>query len=565
MQEKDENTRNNGSRAIDAKVLGADSHLQFPSILSNFYLQDIDGKVVKRGQKPSIMLQKINSYTAKTMPGAEGETWPKRVGHVLHYIDKKGKVDMILKMDSLFGWLATIEMEVEWVAAASALPRTIFYEFLCKECHEYTSIEVLPHYPEIDNVFYKVKEPEMNDYEGALEEFLDFFNPETPEDRVYMKSMILSLFWGGPGGARPIFVLLGPTDDDHLEGRGTGKTAITEALAELCGPYIDLGSKAKREDMTKQILTAPGSRLITLDNVKEKISNSGLESLTTREYINGHLMYKGNHTVPNFFTWIVTDNQPEFSKDMSQRALPIRLKRPTIDPKWWPRLSKFIKKNKMRIVHDCIRVLKEPARTQLQDYIRFGQWSEEVLAKCTDNAFIATEIKKRQSKTDEEANIVDEFYEIIETNMNEYKFGGGMRGTTYNPAKSRYSVSQPLITKWIRQEMPDIKANRIIKLLAMTQPDWLILPPGGVKKDQSGRIKLGTKKSGARFLDIGAPRVPTAWSVTIDHRINRYVENTCAVVPQLKNEGPQGLEQSGPDSGPYSGPGITLVKQDPNL
>lgn len=137
--------------------------------------------------------------------------------------------------------------------------------------------------------------PPIPEPSGRLGLLLDFFCPATPVDRELLKAFFLTLFWGGPPGSRPAFLITGP-EDDPFQGRGIGKTKVSEVAAELAGGYVDVSPNDQIADVKTRLLSdeARAKRIIRLDNVKSlKFSHADLEGLITSSGISGKMLYRG--------------------------------------------------------------------------------------------------------------------------------------------------------------------------------------------------------------------------------------------------------------------------------
>lgn len=399
-----------------------------------------------------------------------------------------------------------------------SVSKAVFFEHVRNKSQNFKTFEKLPHFPPIEDAYYQ-KHAEIPEhvYRGKLEGFLKFFSPASVTDAALLKAMVITLFWGGPGGSRPVFCLLGP-EDDPRGGRGVGKSTITDMMNLLIGiTSVDINGYADRDLITKRLLTAEvGTRVVRLDNLK-KLSNDDLESLVTNDNISGHKMFVGNHSIPNLFTWVLTYNQPEFSEDMAERAIPIRLARPAYSHGWAPNIRRFVKENRWLIVLDCLRLLQRTPLVTLTEFSRYGEWSHDVLSKCTLNENIIGEIFERQTETLNEVTEIDLIRDIIDEKLFQYTFGGGMNGVPYDRENACYRVLQSLIFKWVKKEMPGMTSPRLTKLLLREKPDWLCLPERDDNADKQGRIVLGPRVKGYQMLDIGSAVTASLW--VVDQRV----------------------------------------------
>jgi hypothetical protein len=284
---------------------------------------------------------------------------------------------------------------------------------MAAEVDNYEAVEALPHCPAMPNRYYLHPPPEGG-IGLALRAFLDRFNPATPLDRDLLLASLLTLFWGGPPGARPGF-LIGAANDDGRGGHGTGKTTVPTMWGNLAGGVFfarqgeDFGRLVTRL-LSPQALTV---RVGLLDNLKSlKFSSADLESLVTAPVVNGHRMYAGDASRPNTLTWFVTQNGGSLSKDMAQRLVPVMLKRPDYSGEWEAETLAFIDKHRWAVVGDALALLGK-TKKQLAKYTRWGAWEGAVLACVRDPGGCQALIAERQEAVDgdqEESDLVREAF-----------------------------------------------------------------------------------------------------------------------------------------------------------
>ena len=89
-----------------------------------------------------------------------------------------------------------------------------------------------------------------------------------------------------------------------------------------------------------------------------RFSWADLEGLITASEISGKALYKGEGRRPNLLTWYVTLNGASLSKDMAQRMMIIRVKRPVYDKDWEDETRLFIQQYKCEIIADAMKILK---------------------------------------------------------------------------------------------------------------------------------------------------------------------------------------------------------------
>jgi hypothetical protein len=161
-----------------------------------------------------------------------------------------------------------------------------------------------------------------------------------------------------------MWVIMGPQNDGPRAGRGVGKSITVEMLAELLGGMerlmsVELGDNLK--DVKTRLLSpeAQAVRIALLDNAKSyRISWGDLEGLITSPVISGRQLYQGEGRRPNLITWIVTINGGQLSKDLSERAIVLRLRRPEYTATWEEETRALIQEHRQQIVGDVLSILK---------------------------------------------------------------------------------------------------------------------------------------------------------------------------------------------------------------
>jgi hypothetical protein len=147
----------------------------------------------------------------------------------------------------------------------------------------------------------------------ALAGLLERFKPATEEDRVLLKALFLSPFWGGPYGQRPAWLIASDEDGTGAAdgGRGTGKTTLARMVGRLAGGAIAFDRGEQVRDIQTRLLSpgAAGKRIALLDNVKShSFSWAELEALITADTISGRKLFVGDGARPNGLTWLLTIN-----------------------------------------------------------------------------------------------------------------------------------------------------------------------------------------------------------------------------------------------------------------
>lgn len=279
------------------------------------------------------------------------------------------------------------------------------------------SIEKAPHYPPMKNVHYVLPELPEPDME-MLEEFLNFFSPETEYDRDLILAMFLTTLWGGPAGQRAPFLVT------SKDGRGVGKSTLAETAAKLLNQIpIQASTRLDSDGLTTRLLSweAMKSRIVLFDNevgTQQKISNAGMASLFTTGQISGRKLYVGEASRPNHLVWIMTLNSVTLDSDFASRCIPIALKKPSENVNWQEKLNTFIEENRWILIATMITLLKRetayvPPRT------RWGLWENQVLSKVPGLnrnevlELVVTRQKEYDNDLDEKVMIIDALMNLI--------------------------------------------------------------------------------------------------------------------------------------------------------
>jgi hypothetical protein len=299
---------------------------------------------------------------------------------------------LLTKADDLFGWIHGFA-DVYWADARaktidpiSGEPRTPvgrgeFYSALRSDRRRdanYESIELLPHFPPMEKAFYlPCSLPKSGD--GALEEFMDRLNPETEEDRSLLLAMLMTMGWGGPPGRRPAFVIT------TLHGTGAGKTRTAQLISDVWGGCIMVAEHEEWEQVRSRLLDdeALKKRVVLIDNIRGKMSRSGLESAITASVLDGKRMYVGHFARPNTLTWVMTANTPALSQDLTTRAMVIRIgpKKDSSTFESWA--EEFMKHRRSELIADVMNYLSGPrlCRIPNDEHDRWGPWIQGVLER----------------------------------------------------------------------------------------------------------------------------------------------------------------------------------------
>ncbi len=382
-----------------------------PANLSNYIVEfvtednDKGEPVDKRVKTP----RSIDDIAAELLSQHGG--WPKSVGSTLFVHDSdRDSIEHLDSASRLFAFARRSKI-VQWGNSETFVTKSEFYEGLQSCVDRFNEIERYPHFPTIESHYYTCDVPAVGDGE-ALETLLDHYSPGEDErdiNRELIKSFIATLFWGGPPGSRPGWLIT------SQHGTGQGKSTLVTSLASLVGGCYEFSSDTPDEKIRTGLLTPDDAcrRVAMLDNVKTgRLSSASIESLITSPTIAGHRLNHGFASRPNSLTWAVTMNGAALSRDMAERCVNIQLGRPSHSGSWEESLRTFIRVNQSRIVADVAAFFSRPT-TPLARYTRWGRWEHDVLSRLSDPAGVQAAIAERSkiSNADcEEADTLREYF-----------------------------------------------------------------------------------------------------------------------------------------------------------
>lgn len=336
------------------------------------------------------------------------DRWPRRVDNTLFVDDEHGLSWFDRhKAPGLFGWLQR-HHPVDWKRGASYVSQTELFAEMERTAHRYDAIELLPHEPPIEGIYYRGTTPPPGDG-SHLRWVLDRFRPETTIDYDLIKAAFMTALWGGPAGCRPAFVI----SSDH--GRGVGKSKVAQIIGDLCGGIIDVSAGEDISQLKTRFLTpeARTKRIALIDNIKTmKLSWAELEALITSQVISGRQLYVGEGQRPNLITWFLTLNGVSLATDMAQRSVIIKVVKGENIGTWLEETRAYIEKHRSQIIGDIIAALSaEPF--PLAQYSRWATWEQHVLRRLPEPGEAQRVILERQGEANcelDEAEIIEGYF-----------------------------------------------------------------------------------------------------------------------------------------------------------
>lgn len=337
---------------------------------------------------------------------------------IVHGLPTPPSLFAFLKAEGQVRWTnePTIFKQKQVVRELRPMKESEAFELLKERCpNRYRGFCQTPHTPPIEGFYYpKLSLPEPSKNFEVLHQFINALNPETTEDRMLLLAALLTPAWGGPPGARPLFVVA----SDH--GQGAGKTETVKAISEVWGGVYPLSMEKSWSDNSKALMSSDDwlTRCCVWDNVKGRFSSAEIEGAVTASTIQGHRMYVGTVKRFNDVTFFVTLNNPDMSRDLAQRAVVIKLGSPKsgnfID--WW---RSFIGENRLQLIADALAMLRRtPTSFDFGKYAdRWRAWQVGVLARIpgVDLDRVMKTTAERREEVDTET---DEGEQIIRSVVN---------------------------------------------------------------------------------------------------------------------------------------------------
>lgn len=348
--------------------------------------------------------------------------WPQRIGSSQLFvlkggIDPQDKLRFLNDPDQLFGWIHE-QAKLHWPSAGrtvtdavdhdplSAVGKKEFFSHLEQAVEpSHVGIGGLPHVPPIEELYYPPIDLPTSSGK-ALQALVNKLNPDTEDDRYLLTAALATPGWGGPPGSRPAFFFT----SDH--GRGTGKTSTAYVFAQIWGGCITQGEKEDTQRFRSRLLAddALHQRVVIRDNVRGQLKGADLEAILTAPTIDGHRMYHGHFSRPNYFTWYFTLNAPRLSQDVCNRAVIVKIGRAQHEQGFIEWAMQYVQDHRPAILADIYALLKQEAVCKITHHDRWQTWQRGVLSKLRGGDDLARLIIDRRPAADvdaEEAADVD--------------------------------------------------------------------------------------------------------------------------------------------------------------
>ena len=306
---------------------------------------------------------------------------------------KTGQIRQLCKTSQLIAWITEKSGHpVSWKAIDGAVSQEQFYESVNANIAKqfcYNSISDTPHFPVRDDVYYTHEElPEPTPDARYLEQFIDFFAPETHQDRMLIKAMACTPLYCKEKIAKPLFII-----DSH-KAQANGKSTLVNMIALLYGS--DLVTQSPMSESFENFMNdnqlygvrrrmmsteARRKRIYLLDNVDKFFKSAAFAELITSDTLTGIKPYgHQDETRPNDYTFVMTVNGANVDQDLASRALQIFVSMPEhVAPNWEFKVVEYAKTHRMQILSDMLGLMKRGAEFEAEPFTRFRQWERDIL------------------------------------------------------------------------------------------------------------------------------------------------------------------------------------------
>ena len=358
--------------------------------------------------------------------------WPRRVQGCL--IVEPGRLSSV---DAFVAWMQS-RCKLIWSAGDGMVTKGEFMRGILQSLDDLEGIETAPHFPPIDGLLY-LHDPIDARQTGELDRFLDLFVPATDIDRQIIKAFVLTLFWGGGAGKRPMFVITSPDNQQ------SGKTTLARLVSSLTNggrpSWFSVSSGKDWERLISHMLEpcSVSRRLFCVDNFKgAMISGQELESLITSATIDGHVLYVGHGEKRNFYTGVLTGNHLTMSKDMAMRSVEIKIRKPEYSGEWDRQVEQI---DIAKLIQDVAWLFEQsPQPVQASNW---ATWSSEIVGRLPQPELILQTIATRSQEVDAQLDMSSEFRSIVEDRLD---------GLGYQPDHCHVFIPTKSFARWYQRD-----------------------------------------------------------------------------------------------------------------
>lgn len=352
-------------------------------ILANHMLRETPSE----NGRPRLVKAALSMAQIRTDLQAVTGDWPRRLGPKL-FFDDGGTIHYADDVHKLYAIIQG-KGAIRWTGGQGQGGRTLvtqhqFHAFLQEYATDYDEVTQYPLCPMPARVYSSWRRKGTYQPTGQyLNALLAEFDPASDLDARLIRALMLTLVWGGPPGARPLFIITG----DDESGQETGKSRLIYRLSAAVGGYAeikDLGTRRFGDDICKQALgpVAMRHRIMLLDNTTGVLRSSDLTSIITSPTISGRASHERQAARANYVTWAITTNDLGLNTDLATRCAVIRLTMPDRDarPNWEAEVAAYVDEHREEILVDCIAALQGKRHEITVRRNRFPAWCDQVLA-----------------------------------------------------------------------------------------------------------------------------------------------------------------------------------------
>jgi hypothetical protein len=469
--------------------------------LSNYIITEtIDSHGNAKNVKMPLTINEIYKEFQKRLLG-----YPYIVNDILFDWDRdKKEIYYIRDVSSLFAWIGEkTNQPVIWQNDGDGkVTKSEFLQYIKKNAKQFESISYLPDYPKRDNVFYApIIMPDATNNHQHFNKLIDFFNPNTEEDKVLLQTLFAAPVYYEYGVPRPGWII------DSVAGQGSGKTTIPHMIAKLYGNNNDIASggcisvnvnslKNNIDEVNKRLLSTGASKkkIICFDNITGEFTSPELAELITTDFVTGRPAYgAGELTILNRFTYVLTANSATVEKDIAERCYFIYIGKPKYSADWLSDITNYINEYRLNIVADIIDILK--SNKQDNEVSRFGDFDKKILSAFCKSVeqynSVISHTKIARSNSDYEVERAAEIEEVFEEAVHSMRFNNEIVWIT--TAARKYILRTGLDFKASVQMINNYIKTGLITKIATEKPAY---------RNKRGLLWCGdNKESKLNFLE----------------------------------------------------------------
>lgn len=381
--------------------------------------------------------------------------FPRKVGEKMFDHDRDSRrIVYIDRPTVFFAWVQRKSGQtVEWSREEGCVSKEEMFEGVFAAARRYEAISHVPDWPRRDDVYYAYSEvPKPDPDHKYFERLVDFFSPADDKYRVLLKSMITAPLFYIRGVPRPLWIV------DSVDGAGSGKTKMVEAISELYGaaPISTNENEIKKQytELVKRVVSSAGrqSRILLLDNVTGSFTCPELADMATKTDISGRPAYgSGEEVRPNNLVYVITANSANVDNDIASRAYYVYVKRPVYSVNWLRNLFGYIHEYRLHIFADMIDILEHNTPFDLPPVTRCPEFETMILqAHCRDTDEYSDVIKlitQDKAETNLEEERAKQIEEIIRYHLIEIQ-----TAPRINPDRDCVFIRTEIVEGWLKKE-----------------------------------------------------------------------------------------------------------------